>query len=198
MPKVPLRISNWHGGLSSHSDPKDIGPAETPQIKNFDVSSVGQLKLLGGFANSASVNVGPNISFVNGQNFFVHSTDYIWAAAGEAIETGEQWITLLDTDSGNVWSHASTQLGTDNAWTQAGYGYAKAANASLQNLTTPFGGLPCMYFADGAVRIYNTAYNVASSTTNTNSTSLWLGYIDRTYLGQAQLRPRSFGRSAGC
>ena len=48
MPKQVLKLSKFHGGLNEGADPRDIRDEEFETIINFNVNTLGKIKLLGG------------------------------------------------------------------------------------------------------------------------------------------------------
>ena len=47
MPKQTFKIQDFHGGLNSNADPRDIRPNESPSLQDVAIDSVGRLKVLG-------------------------------------------------------------------------------------------------------------------------------------------------------
>ena len=47
MAKQPLNIQEFHGGLNSDSDPRDLKPSESPSLQDVAIDSIGRLKVLG-------------------------------------------------------------------------------------------------------------------------------------------------------
>jgi len=47
MPKQVLKINQFHGGLNSDSDPRDLMEGQSPSLVDCGIDSVGRLKLMG-------------------------------------------------------------------------------------------------------------------------------------------------------
>ena len=47
MPKQIWKIEDFHGGINSNSDPRDLSPDESPSLQDVSVDSVGRLKTMG-------------------------------------------------------------------------------------------------------------------------------------------------------
>ena len=47
MPKQIWKIEDFHGGINSNSDPRDLSPSESPSIQDISIDSVGRLKTMG-------------------------------------------------------------------------------------------------------------------------------------------------------
>ena len=55
MPKQQLKIEQFHGGLNTDSDPRDIADNEFSALKGISISSIGTIKSAGD-ANQSSVS----------------------------------------------------------------------------------------------------------------------------------------------
>ena len=51
MPKQIFKIENFHGGLSTDADPRDIADNELPVLTGLVVDEVGKVRMMGGIAN---------------------------------------------------------------------------------------------------------------------------------------------------
>ena len=47
MPKQTYKIQQFHGGLNSDSDPRDLIEGQSPTLVDCGIDSVGRLKLMG-------------------------------------------------------------------------------------------------------------------------------------------------------
>ena len=74
MPKQSLKVSSFHNGLNSKSDPRDIKDDELADITNAYVDGVGKITLSGG--DSEIVKTGLDLtSIVDGYGLFRFSSD---------------------------------------------------------------------------------------------------------------------------
>ena len=53
MPKDLLKIDQFHGGLSSNSDPRDIMDGELSEATDIMVDEVGRIRMMGGTSTSS-------------------------------------------------------------------------------------------------------------------------------------------------
>ena len=47
MPKQIWKIEQFHGGINSNSDPRDLSPSESPSLQDISVDSIGRMKTMG-------------------------------------------------------------------------------------------------------------------------------------------------------
>ena len=59
MPKQILKLNEFHGGINSNSDPRDLRVGESPSLVDAAVDSVGKITTLG------SVSTDINTPFTN-------------------------------------------------------------------------------------------------------------------------------------
>ena len=50
MPKQIYKIENFHGGLNTDSDPRDVADNELPVLTDLVVDEVGKIRMMGGTA----------------------------------------------------------------------------------------------------------------------------------------------------
>ena len=55
MPKQLLKIDQFHGGLSSNSDPRDIAPNELSDTNDIMVDELGRIRMMGGIGTHGTV-----------------------------------------------------------------------------------------------------------------------------------------------
>ena len=60
MPKQILKIDQFHGGLSSNSDPRDIAPNELPLATDIVVSELGKIRAMGGSTAHGTIDARVN------------------------------------------------------------------------------------------------------------------------------------------
>ena len=56
MPKQTYKIQNFHGGLSSNSDPRDISDIEVSEAQDVMVDELGKVRTMGGTATHGSID----------------------------------------------------------------------------------------------------------------------------------------------
>ena len=50
MPKQIFKIDNFHGGLNTDADPRDVADNELPVLTDLVVDEVGKIRMMGGGA----------------------------------------------------------------------------------------------------------------------------------------------------
>ena len=56
MPKQLLKIDQFHGGLNTNSDPRDLPVNELAGATDVVVSELGKIKAMGGFAAHGTID----------------------------------------------------------------------------------------------------------------------------------------------
>ena len=161
MPKQLYKITQFHGGLNSNSDARDIAENQLSEAVDVMVDKVGKITTLGGFDTHDTVdsNTATNSQ---GRGLFQFSHDRLGAetaGTGQA-ETGDDYLALTDaaTTTVDIWSKSTDNWGTEEF-----------------NLGSDTSGFePSIYAVDGALRVCDGNF------ANTNSVSKWFGYIQRT------------------
>ena len=207
MPKQIQNIIRFEGGLNTYSDARDIAEQESSEIVNFDVRKIGRLRLLGAFTDTG-VDViiddllGPttgapapfdNLDWDNGEEFFVYRTD----TQSNLTVLPETWIVFTDRATSQVYMHALSDSAT-NKWHLAGVSgetdwAGLPAILAMDANSAAMGESVCYYVADGKLRACNPNFGqgnyiagvdgVAGPTTNYGASSLWIGSINRNFLG---------------
>ena len=202
MPKQIVVLNQFHGGLSSSSDPRDIAPNSLSEAVDIMVDNVGKIRTMGGTAaqgagspeddNSAGWNQGS--PFVPGYGLFQFSHDRTGAEnkshftalhdggdVAALTDSGESWVTDAFI-GGTVYNitQASTGLITDSNGTTVTAAVAAGnwANNDLYVISMPETGDD--YIAiyddnDGQVWIYSRtrdAWDDRYSTANTGAIDL--------------------------
>jgi hypothetical protein len=101
MPKQILKIDQFHGGLSSNSDPRDIAPNELPLATDIMVDELGKIRTLGGTSDhdatpSTAIEIEP------GYGLFQFSHDRINGHLGEHLAEGN-FATHVNWDDNTDW-----------------------------------------------------------------------------------------------
>ena len=168
MPKQIAHLNQFHGGLSTSADARDIADSELDEATGVNVSSLGRIKILGDdVAHGEVPSTGDGSSIQPGYGLFKFSHDISGAeegpgTVGTAVHT--DYLMLADADSSNsihIYSSHSDQWGHDVL-------SVGGDNSGSNNMK------PCFYYVNGAVRISDGNF----STENFN-TNIWYGHIDR-------------------
>jgi hypothetical protein len=167
MPKQILKIDQFHGGLSSNSDPRDIADNELSAATDVMVDELGKIRTMGGtVAHDATSN--PTVVIEPGYGLFQFSHDRVGGedAGSSEAETGDDYLALADTDGGaDVHIYAKT-----------GDGSGEWSSASRIDLGSTTGMKPTFYAVDGALRVSDGNFGAANETK-------WYGYIYRRFFG---------------
>jgi len=163
MPKQLYKITQFHGGLNSNSDARDIAENELSEATDVMVDELGKIRMMGGTIAQGAANR-PN-AITPGYGLFQFSHDRIDGhTAGSGAETGTDYLVFSDSDTTGVisiyeldqpfWGNPITGL-TDNT----------SSTGQRKDV---------FYVVDGALRICDSEFR------NTHANK-WYGYVDRTH-----------------
>jgi len=82
MPKKIYKVDQFHGGLNTHSEWRDIANNELSRATDIQVSNVGKIRLMGGVSNTS---LSKTYTIQPGYGLFSFSSD--WQGAEEALIT---------------------------------------------------------------------------------------------------------------
>jgi len=165
MPKQIHKIDEFHGGLNTHSDPRDILNNELTAATDVAVNELGRVRNLGG---NAQVWTQPDagdgtMGLQPGYGLFQFSNDMDGADdTGDLGLSPTNYLALSDTREaaatvvdisagGGTWSNGAT-AGT-------GVGFSSAVSGKAD-----------MYYVDGVLRVNDADFSAGSSPT-------WFGYV---------------------
>ena len=93
MPKQLYKITQFHGGLNSNSDARDIAENELSEATDVMVDELGKIRMMGGTtAHAATSN--PTVVINPGYGLFYFSHDRLEgndAGAADVAETGADY-----------------------------------------------------------------------------------------------------------
>jgi|7_EtaG_2_1085326.scaffolds.fasta_scaffold07638_3 hypothetical protein len=121
MPKQLYKIIQFHGGLNSNSDPRDIAESELSEAKDVMVDELGKIRLMGGITPHVSVTPEDDQSggwtgtLVSGFGLFYFSHDRI-GGHNRSIFTGthtggDSNTVLIDSAAAFTSIHATALVG---------------------------------------------------------------------------------------
>ena len=187
MPKQLFKIDQFHGGLNTHSDDRDIEDNQQSALEDVMVDSLGQIKMMGS-TDSSVINTADNTGITGtmkaGYGIHAWKSDYLGAedkggldrpadTAGE-LATGDDYVAMYDGHDGQVWVYsAATDDWNDDVTV------AEAGVIDIGSSTTA-SALPTFYSMEGGLRVSDGNHTL-------NNSSKWYQYIDRT-LFQFQLQ----------
>ena len=169
MPKQVYTLNQFHGGLSTNSDPRDIADNELPKATDIMVDELGIIRTMGGgTAHQSESATGTHANeIVGGYGLYAWSHDRVDGHTGGSTisatsddATGENYLAFSDADNtGEVRIYAFS----DDTWGNPISGMTNVDGGSRKDV---------FYSVDGALRVCD------SLLTNSNA-SKWYGYIDR-------------------
>ena len=157
MPKQSLTINNFHGGLNTNADPRDIRDDQSADLQDVKISKLGRIATLGGSASSAESGEVNSSSLLSNKGLFVMDSD-------RSIDNSESNTTLyiLYNDSTDNYDVFDTEDGANGTW-------------HTDEITNADTNHPVFFSADGILRI-------TDGTLNIDSKNSWYGYIsDRKF-----------------
>ena len=137
MPKESFKIEDFHGGLNTNSDPRDIRENESPDLRDIAIDAVGKLKLSGRFSAPSHGSDSNSLTILPNRGLFVMSSDR--QLDGDIAD--ETLIFLYDNGSDKGIDVKDSE-GWDN-------------NKILMDNTS----IPVYYSADGVVRVSDAGLN---------------------------------------
>lgn len=169
MPKQIWKIDNFHGGLNTNANSRDILDNQLADCKDIMVDEVGKVTRMGGVSahdsnvatgsHAGDITAGYGLHLWNHDRLNGHTGGSAVSATNDA-ETGENYLALSDSDgTGTVMIYANS----DDTW-----------GSPITGLTDVTGGnrKDVFYSVDGALRVCDSVFTHGNS-------SKWYGYIDR-------------------
>lgn len=165
MPKQIHKIDEFHGGLNTHADPRDILNNELTAATDVAVNELGRVRNLGG---NVQVWTQPDagdgtMGLQPGYGLFQFSNDMDGAdATGDLGLSPTNYLALADTREGTasvVDISAGGGTWSNGATAGTGVGFSDAVSAKAD-----------MYYVDGVLRVNDADFGTSSSPT-------WFGYV---------------------
>ena len=180
MPKQIYKIDQFHGGLNTHSDDRDIEDNQLAELEDVMVDSLGQIKMMGSVTASIETADTNGIIGTMKAGYGIHSwkSDYLGAedkggldrpadAAGE-LATGDDYVAMYDGHDGEVWVYsAATTDWDDDVGLSAGAGVIDIGSSTTASAK------PTFYSMEGGLRVSDGNHALTNN-------SKWYGYINRT------------------
>jgi len=165
MPKQLYKITQFHGGLNSNADPRDIAENELAKADGIMVDNLGKIRAMGSTSESGMPS-DPSVLTNAGHGLFTFSHDRDKAqdgtgTASTANPIRTDYLAIADTGSdAQIDIYSSNSSGTD--WGQGAIDLG--TDSSMQ---------PVYYAVDGNLRVHEGDFSLS------NNESKWLGYVNR-------------------
>jgi len=168
MPKQLLKIEQFHGGLNTNSDPRDIAPNELSGATDVMVDELGKVRLMGGSATHGTMQARAN-QISPGYGLFQFSHDRIdghtITAGADDAETGADYMAFSDphSDEGQVDIYSAE----DDTFGDTIIGMGNNTGGLRKDV---------FYYVNGGLRVSDANFG------NSNE-PVWFGYINRFFFG---------------
>jgi len=166
MPKQLYKIVQFHGGLNSNSDARDIAENELSEATDVMVDELGKIRLMGG--TTAQGTAARTNAITPGYGLFQFSHDRVdghtVSADSNDPETGADYFAFSDSDTTGVVSIYSAE---DTTWDNPITGLTDNTAGTAQRKDV-------FYIIDGTLRVCDSEFR------NDNDVK-WYGYIKRTH-----------------
>ena len=164
MPKQLYKIVQFHGGLNSNSDARDIADNEVAKAEGVMVDNLGKIRPMGSTSTSGMPSAA-TVTINDGHGLFVFSHDRDKAqdgtgTASTANPIRTDYLAIADTGG----DAAIDMYSTNSGGTDWGTGVIDLGSAS--------GMQPVYYAVDGDLRVYEGNFSLAN-------VSQWYGYVNR-------------------
>ena len=176
MPKQLYKIVQFHGGLNSNSDARDIAENELSEATDIMVDELGKITLMDGITAHVSGSpeddqaTGWTGTIIPGYGLFYFSHDRTGAEDKGSSEglTGDDYLAIYDGNDGQIWIYSRVA----NVWNDdaavANTGVIDIGSSNTATAEVNF------YSVDGAIRVCDGNFS------NSNS-SQWYGYVNRKH-----------------
>ena len=169
MPKQVIKMDMFHGGLNSHSDPRDILVNELADSTDVAVHELGKIRNLGGLAEKHDQpDAGSETSGIQpGYGLFQFSHDLDGADDGSMSAGPMNYLALTDTRQSASVLDILKEGGSFSNGASSGSGvtFSNAVSAKAN-----------MYYVDGALRTNDVDFG-------SNSSPTWYGYVGNRLKG---------------
>jgi len=167
MPKQIYKIDQFHGGLNTHSNPRDIDDNQFSDCEDIMVDEIGRVTRMGGTtahasdspaagAHACAISAGYGLYAWNHDRIDGHTS----SAGTNDAETGENYLALSDADTTgkiHIYANSDDTFGTP---------ISTGTNGTRKDV---------FYAVDGALRVCDSVFS------NTNA-SKWYGYVDKQFM----------------
>ena len=107
MPKQIWKIENFHGGLNSNSDPRDVADNELSAATDIMVDELGKVRTMGSFGSHDAPNLTIDVNAGYGLHYFTHdrrgaengNINYSGSHTGSANQDGTASNPMVDASS---------------------------------------------------------------------------------------------------
>jgi hypothetical protein len=165
-------MEQFHGGLNTHSDDRDIEDNQQAALEDVMVDSLGQIKMMGSSTSSIETADTSGITGTMKAGYGIHAwkSDYIGAEDKGSSEaaTGDDYVAMYDGADGQVWVYSdATGDWDDDVSLSGGEGVIDIGSSTTASAK------PTFYSMEGGLRVSDGNHALSNS-------SKWYQYIDRT------------------
>ena len=191
MPKQIYNIQQFHGGLSSNSDPRDVDDSELTSATDVMVDEIGKIRMMGGntahdAGSSTAIGIEP------GYGLFKWSHDSLYAHLGEHFYSGYNFVDgaiamsdmlssaqktaladSLDSDNDTFdFATSTTTLVDGDGFTATNATFVNASAVGQLTNTASAQGIVTIPFTTVANRTYQVEFDVTAINTAQINVSL--------------------------
>tara|TARA_R100001510_G_C7656322_1_gene216191 strand:+ start:1178 stop:3871 length:2694 start_codon:yes stop_codon:yes gene_type:complete len=168
MPKQTYKIEQFHGGLNTNADPRDIAENQSSDIVGISVNNLGRLRNIGRVNEDSSTS--NTIQLLDNKGLFVMDSD---RKVSNNASSNELLIIVFD-DSSNTfdikdsggWSTAEISLATNNPVFYSADGILRIADGDLAATHNKWYG----YISGGKFKNLNSASGTINDWVSENQT----------------------------
>ena len=168
MPKQIWKIDEFHGGINSNSDPRDILNNELADATDVSVNELGKIRLLGGNVEThTQPDAGDGtMGLQPGYGLFTFSHDMDGAdATGDLGLSQTNYLALTDTREGGNTGDSVVDISAGGGTWSNGH-----TDGTGVGVSTDVSAKADMYYVDGALRVNDVDFGA-------NSSPMWFGYV---------------------
>ena len=152
MPKQIWKIEQFHGGINSNSDPRDLSPSESPSLQDISVDSIGRMKTMGKW-DSGNLQYAQSAGYSD--NF---STDHMIltiasANYGSGINNTDDTYNnmILTFDAGSLSGNSYRIIDYDYGSSQTTIKFRNYDGSNLSNLESSIDNDAFSIYSDGNI-----------------------------------------------
>ena len=139
MPKQTYKITAFHGGINSNSDPRDINEYESVSLVDANIDKVGKITTLGSTSDASSTGSAATIEISPNRGLYVMKSD----RQLDGVSAEDTLLFNFNADDGNINARDSDD---SSAWHEDVIEFSSNAK-------------PVYYSSDGNLRVGDSSFN---------------------------------------